>query len=319
MFSKSSFDNVHFVLGAPRSGTTWLMKALNFHPQIYCTENRLFGQFCQIWPNDDGTSNARITLDEYINISSGVMETELYGSDLDKIRNELMHQYLRGLFDVQRKLSGKKIIVDKVTPYVGRSILTLGKIREVFPDARIMQILRDGRDVITSGTFDWLLKDAAGTDRHEYFVNKITNPGLKRFFDNEVIELWAQYWTNPVVAFELIEPDTLLIRYEEMIDNQVQVLKKITGYLNISDDDKLLLECVNRSNFKVLSGGRNRGEEVATAKTRKGVVGDWKNYFTKQDGQLFDRLAGDILFKYGYENDRHWYEQLPEELSSGRK
>ena len=42
---------VHFVISAPRSGSTWLQRALNEHPQVFCTEHRLFGRFCEIWPN----------------------------------------------------------------------------------------------------------------------------------------------------------------------------------------------------------------------------------------------------------------------------
>ena len=55
----------HFVVSAPRSGSTWLANALNQHPEIFATEHRLFGNFCQVWQNNDGTSSPRITFDSY--------------------------------------------------------------------------------------------------------------------------------------------------------------------------------------------------------------------------------------------------------------
>jgi len=64
--SESEFSNFNFILSAPRSGSTWLAKALNGHPDIFATENRLFGEFCEIWPNSDGSMSPRITFDEFV-------------------------------------------------------------------------------------------------------------------------------------------------------------------------------------------------------------------------------------------------------------
>ena len=315
MFWKSGFDNVHFIIGSPRSGTTWLLRALNNHPQVYCTENRLFGQFCEIWPDNDGSKNVRITLDEYIHLGSAHMETESCNIKVAGLESRLMREYIKTLLEVQRRVSGKKIIIDKVTPYLGRSVLTLSKIREFFPNAKLIQILRDGRDVATSGAFDWLLKDGVGTHRYRHFVEKQTDTRLLRFFDDKFLSLWAQYWSNPIVAFEAIAQDALLIRYEEMLADQIKVLGRLARYLSISDDITILTECMKLSSFNIISGGRTQGEEDPVAKARKGVAGDWRRYFTRMDGELLNQLVGDMLIKYGYENNEYWYDILPENLS----
>ena len=39
---------------------------------------------------------------------------------------------------------------------------------------------------------------------------------------------------------------------------------------------------------------------------RKGIVGDWKNYFNKEAREIFNHYAGDQLIKLGYEKDRSW-------------
>ena len=48
---------------------------------------------------------------------------------------------------------------------------------------------------------------------------------------------------------------------------------------------------------------------------RKGIVGDWKNYFTRRDGQLFQQIAGDQLCALGYVQDESWIDLLPEQLA----
>ena len=47
---------------------------------------------------------------------------------------------------------------------------------------------------------------------------------------------------------------------------------------------------------------------------RKGEIGDWKNYFTRRDGQMFHELAGNQLLAAGYATDARWFETLPDEL-----
>ena len=45
-------------------------------------------------------------------------------------------------------------------------------------------------------------------------------------------------------------------------------------------DEKGFAEAVCSCRFENLSEGRKRGEENIAAHTRKGIAGDWQNYFT---------------------------------------
>ena len=46
---------------------------------------------------------------------------------------------------------------------------------------------------------------------------------------------------------------------------------------------------------------RKRGQEDATSRSRKGVVGDWENVFTGEDEMAFKAIAGDLQITLGYE------------------
>ncbi len=44
---------------------------------------------------------------------------------------------------------------------------------------------------------------------------------------------------------------------------------------------------------------------------RKGQAGDWRNHFTREAAEIFDRYCGDMLISTGYEPDHEWVRRLP--------
>ncbi len=45
--------------------------------------------------------------------------------------------------------------------------------------------------------------------------------------------------------------------------------------------------------------------------TRKGIAGDWKNYFKRQQGKEIDALLGEFMLKQHYTRGRDWWQKLP--------
>jgi hypothetical protein len=54
--------------------------------------------------------------------------------------------------------------------------------------------------------------------------------------------------------------------------------------------------------------GRKPGQEDKGSFIRKGIVGDWRNQFTREAREVFDRYAGEELILLGYETDHAWVE-----------
>ena len=168
---------LHFIISAPRSGSTWLTTALNGHPEIFGTEHRLFGDFCEIWQNNDGTSSPRITFDKFAKTFGTHYFFQFMNRDYGGFVEDFQKSFANFLCHFASARTGKNVIIDKITPYPGTAQLVVNEIERMFPEAKIIQLVRDGRDVLTSGTFDWLLKDSQGTDRHEfYFCLLYTSP-----------------------------------------------------------------------------------------------------------------------------------------------
>lgn len=308
---------IHFIISAPRSGSTWLTTALNGHPEIFATEQRLFGNFCEIWNNNDGTTSPRITFDSYSRAFGQHYFYQFMNRNYDSFVDDFQKSFVNFLCHFAKGRSGKDMIVDKITPYPGTAQLVVDEIKRLFPESKIIHLVRDGRDVLTSGTFDWLLKDAEGTDRYDFYFNPIPGMRLERFFDAKVIKKWAVNWCETIDVFDKIEPDAR-ITYEAMKEDMPDALVELFGVLGVDTAETIGEQCAESSTFEIMSG-RPPGQEEPTAKARKGIVGDWENYFTLADGELFDALAGEQMIQMGYVPDSDWVKALPAKLSMVRE
>lgn len=291
--------------------------ALNGHPEIFGTEQRLFGDFCEVWQNNDGTTAPRITFDKYAKSFGMHYFYQFMNRDYGTFVEDFQKSFVNFLCHFASARTGKKVIVDKITPYPGTAQFVVDEIHRMFPDAKIIHLVRDGRDVLTSGTFDWLLKDAEGTDRHEFYFKPIPGMRLERFFDAKVIKKWSANWCETIDVFA-DDPPAIRVKYEEMKEDMPEVLMKIFETLGVEASEAIADKCTEESTFERMSG-RPPGQEDPTAKARKGIAGDWKNYFTLADGELFDALAGEQMAEVGYEPNGDWTKGLELKLKMFRE
>lgn len=98
-----------------------------------------------------------------------------------------------------------------------------------------------------------------------------------------------------------------LFKYEHLLYHDVEILERVlidTCRLDIPRER--LREVVRRNRFENLTRGRKPGEEDVTAHERKGIAGDWKNYFTPRLKERFKTKYGSLLIATGYESDMEW-------------
>ncbi len=319
--------NPVFILAAPRSGTTWLVRALNAHPDVYATELRAFGEYVDV-VQDQGAAKPRlrITLDEYINALLNSHQWAPLGSSRGEVRDDILCDVYATLQHHALQQSGKTVFVDKLTPYLGTSDRAIESIARVFPEAKVVVLLRDGRDVAVSGIMHWLTKSVVGQAlsieqrlRRAFFLENATEPP-KRFFTDDELGAWARHWSEPIEAMQAHggRLESLVVRYECMSRDISGELTRICTFLGVDASASAVRECAEASTFEAMSGGRRRGDDAPGQHVRKGIVGDWRRFFTTADAQVFDRIAGTCLIASGYEPDSQWTARMPERLSIER-
>lgn len=303
----------HFIIAAPRSGTTWLSTMLNAHPDVGCVERRLFGNYTD-FVLDDGQKQPRlrVTLDKYVN-------SILLHHGLPKQKKDLlMRSIISSIKEEEHKHYSKKIIVDKVTPYINTSVHVINQIKRFFPDAKIIYIIRDGRDVLTSGVFHWFNKQQATADLNEFELRRkqlfIENADAKmeRFFQDKEIIKWAKEWVQPIKTINTAKKNHKIkvIHFEELLENTEDVLSQCLSFISAKNTHKLLSKCIEAGNFNRMTKGREQGEAKHNEHIRKGIAGDWRNYFTYEDGKLFQEITDSTLVDFGYEENENWFEKF---------
>lgn len=313
-----------FIICAPRSGTTWLVRALNAHPEVCATELRAFGEHVDL-VQDVGAPKPRlrITLDEYINALLSPHDWTPLGPSREAVRDEILRDVYTTIQGHALRQTGKRVFVDKLTPFLGTADRAVRTIARLFPGAKVIMLVRDGRDVAVSGVMHWLTKGMAGGQlsdqqriRRAFFLEQAPAPPA-RFFTDAEIEEWTGFWRQSIEAVQARTAalDCLVVRYEGMSDDLAAELTRICEFVGVNARAPIVRDAVAASTFEVMSGGRRRGDDAPGQHVRKGIVGDWRRYFTAADAALFDRLAGDCLIAWGYEPDHAWTTRAPRQLA----
>jgi hypothetical protein len=309
-----------FLVGQPKSGTTWLMELLNSHPEILCMgEGFFFGRGAP-FTLQTTLSNA---LDAWVSFNPAVNRWTRHEDDptAEQILSLIVRYVMKHKLERIRQSDSEKWIVGDKTPLVGKG--TLCEISVALPDAKVIHILRDGRDVAVSWVhYEWNNAAHEGgffTLTPEQIARRAAyrsapaefRPGRKSLFGDQSIEHLARWWkTNVSRALDegsrLLESRYCEVRYEDLLaTGSVKEIRRLLRFLGANSSAESARQCIEDTSFERMSG-RIRGDEDTTSFFRKGVSRDWKNYFTERDKELFKEVAGDLLVRLGYERDHDW-------------
>ncbi|XP_046567266.1 sulfotransferase 6B1-like [Haliotis rubra] len=85
----------------------------------------------------------------------------------------------------------------------------------------------------------------------------------------------------------------LIVRYEETKQDPVRVIKSISEFLNIDCPDQLVRDIAVQSDFtkmKTTKGDNAEKRDGDAIHYRKGITGDWKNWFTDAQTKYFNDI-----------------------------
>jgi hypothetical protein len=160
-----------------------------------------------------------------------------------------------------------------------------------FP-AKIIHLIRDGRDVVISKYFH---------DKDFCVKNRIFNEFTMSF--EEFLEKTAREWGTYVSAWA--EKKTLTCRYEELLFDTTSTIQNILSQLEFEVPLEKVNEIIQANTKDKMRKALDKLFEYNTF-IRKGIAGDWKNHFAKDHKEIFKKCAGDVLIKLGYESDNNW-------------
>lgn len=304
------------VAGSRRSGTTWLAGMLNAHPEVVCrNEGWLFNPYGASLP--DWLDEPRLR--RFLSHAESAQWLGCFtpGELPRLLRRALWETVVRTAVEREgwKEWSRLRWVGDKTTQH---PLVDADRVHDLFPDARFLVLVRDGRDVAVSDAF-LLMRDLDALDlpervraaahaarEHHLFGKGPPVPLFQSPVLRHVVGDWRAAVAGGRRAAELYGPACHEVRYEDLLARPRESLHAVLAWLGIERSDETIDHLLDLGRFERHSGGRPRGQADNAAEWRKGVAGDWKNHFTEDDKARFKAMAGELLVELGYERDLAW-------------
>ncbi len=200
--------NIVFVVGCPRSGTTWLQRLLAYHPKVHT------GQETNVFDAYIGPQLRAWRRQLNHNISGrGVTGLPCYYKE-----KEFLYILKDYILEIMNPMIGSlkvgEIFIDKTPSHA----LYIPEILELLPECRIIHVLRDTRDVVGSliaASKSW------GCNWAPRNVESATR-------------MWLKYVSSIHEATdELSKKQFYELRYEKLLNDTPKILKDISQFIGI--------------------------------------------------------------------------------------
>jgi hypothetical protein len=190
---------------------------------------------------------------------------------------------------------------------------------EIYPDAKLIFIVRDGRDTALSHRFqnfidapqhlskeDLQIRSAFASDPQPFYEGKIS------IFTRTWLRRSAEGWVRNVtetdaVGKELFGSQYLSLRFEDMLASPYKTMCRLWRFLDV-DTSLTGLESMLQEELQTNPDEEwqryKEGDLVASL--RKGKPGSWRELFTPRDREIYKQIAGETLIAWGYEKDLNW-------------
>jgi len=270
-----------WIIGPPRSGTTWLGTQLLSHQTKSMNEPQLGLHL--------GMRQPRIKEKIVRHIDIFKNEPDYFFSD---IYSETWKHYLRKLIlhriYAQFEDLSHKIIIKEPNGSMGMDIIT-----ECLRNSKIIFLIRDGRDAIDSKIAS-LQKDSWGMKDYGY----TPIPPEKMLMEIKYqAELWVRLIEILSKAFnEHPAESRLLVKYEDLLKNTLEELEKIYEFLEIDIPENELKKIVEEHSFENIPS-KDKGP---TKVTRSASPGKWKENFNEKEQSIIQKILEKTLADLGY-------------------
>ncbi|MBI1856346.1 MAG: sulfotransferase domain-containing protein, partial [Chloroflexi bacterium] len=213
---------------------------------------------------------------------------------------------------------GKRIVGDK-SPSSTIHGQAVRDAQVIYPDAKLVYIVRDGRDVLISERFRNFVEESKYLSPEDKRIiedlRKDQAPftdGTRSIFTEAFIRRVANGWVQNLQETEdearrLYGKNYFGLRYEDLLARPFDEMSRLWKFLGVNKIGKLLekeIKAEMASNPDE-EWQTKRNEDIASF-LPKGQAGNWEKLFTARDKAIFKELAGEMLVRWKYEKDLEW-------------
>jgi sulfotransferase family protein len=275
-----------FIVGCPRSGTTLLRRIVSAHPEIVITPE---AHWIPLWFKErkgltpEGNVTPRLIQELLTHDKFAFFR--LTAEDLMSLIKDghpiSYASFVTGIFNLYGKAHGKKLVGNKTPDSARRMNILHG----LWPQARFVHFIRDGRDVALS-LMNW-----------PRVQNKM--PGTFPTWKDDPVSTSALWWELNVrrgrEAGKRLGPRFYReFQYESLLAHPEQHCAELCEFLGVAYD-KAMLHYHEASGSDSPSAETGHDREPITPGLR-----NWKTQMSAEDVELFEAAAGALLDELGY-------------------
>ena len=297
-----------FILGHARSGTTLLMRLLRLHDEVHCNYQAHFFSRKPMLKSLVDSPEA----EEWLTRKSNRWNQ---GRDLSPL---VLRAAADFIMERDAAREGKHIVGDK-SPSSTIHGQVVRDTHLLYPDAKLIYIVRDGRDVLISERFRNFVEESKFLTSEDKRImadlqvdSAPFSDGRRSIFTEASIRNIAKRWVDDLHEIDseskrLYDGNYISLRYEDLLAKPFPEISRLWNFLSVKDIDpafeKKLLDEMSSNPDEEWQSKRNEG--IASF-LPKGQAGNWRRLFTEKDKALFKEVAGEMLVKWGYEKDLSW-------------
>lgn len=268
-----------FIVGSERSGTTMLRLMLNEHHRLFIPkECHFISELLKHYHPDETFSQADMkhafsVVTDLQRWKDWDMSTDALWDDFSKFKELALGEFINTIFMQPCRLSNKQRWGDQTPKYV----FSMMKIYKIYPSAKFIHIVRDGRDVCVS-----MLAT-------KWFGSSIRKIASKWVASVETAEENGRALGNQCY---------IRINYENIVTDSEGKLREITGFLGENFDVAMLVF------YKNAHKNINTQAAKYLRKTMKqpeiSDLNRWKNELSWTQVLVYEAVAGVTLLNMGY-------------------
>ena len=276
-----------FIVGCARSGTTLLHRIVDAHPQIAITpEMHWITRQFNYFKNQDRLVTPELVseLTEHKRFAQFEIPREEFAGLLGSGEPVPYPTFLNRVFGLYGQIKNKPLVGNKTSGYVRR----ISTLHALWPEAKFVHIIRDGRDVCLS-ILNWNKADRTA--------------GRYASWEEDPVATTALWWERKVrtareAGARLGSSLYYEVRYESLISRPEQECQKLCEFFDVLYDDAMIR----------FAEGKTRTDLPNARKTPKKAwlpitsgLRNWRTEMPVKDVERFEAAAGNLLEELGYE------------------
>lgn len=261
-----------FIIGSARSGTTLLRLILNAHPDVAVPPESRF--ITELWKGEE-----EVHVEDFLNVLADHRLFRVWELDIAEVKRELgttprtrYADIIDAAYRAWARSKGKTVWGDKTPRYIENIPL----LARLWPEAKFVHQIRDGRNVVLS------------------YADVPFGPKTL----GKAADLWQRRVEQGLSDGRALGPERYLeIRYEEFVEDAPTETEKLCKFLGVEFHADML-DYVEKARTDILPRAARYNPNVTKPPTKS--LRSWETQMPDGQVEMFEAIAGDTLDKLNY-------------------